>query len=173
MEILENAEAWHAAYREGWLAHLRKTGETKWDLYRHPRNQEIPGTAGVDLSRSRLMFISTAGGYLRETQQPFDTADPLGDYTLRAFPTSSPFDQLAYAHDHYDHARIDADPQVALPLVYLKELDERGRIGSLSPSVVSLMGYQPDSARAAREMAPQVVELARAEGAQAALLAPV
>jgi len=72
------------------------------------------------LSDSRLMLISSAGGYLPGRQQPFDAASLYGDYTIRTFPSSTPFSALAYAHDHFDHAMIDQDPQVALPLATWK-----------------------------------------------------
>ncbi len=173
MDILENREAWAAAYRDGWLAHLQETGETNFRLYQPPKNSAAPGAPGVDLSRSRLLFISSAGGYLRGRQEPFDAANPTGDYTIRLFPPDTPLSSLAYAHDHYDHAAIDRDPRVALPLPRLRELAARGVIGSLSPSVVSIMGYQPDVIRTIEELIPQIVQLAGAEKPQAALLAPL
>ena len=47
-----------------------------------------------------------------------------------------------------------------------------GAIGELAPSMVSFMGYQPDVSRVVDEMIPAILEVARAEGAQAALLVP-
>ena len=173
MEILENKAAWAAAYRDGWLAHLQETGETNFRLYEPPKNSAAPGVPGVDLSQSRLMFITSAGGYIRGRQEPFDAANPTGDYTIRLFRPDTPFSSLAYAHDHYDHAAIDQDPQVALPLPRLQELVAQGRIGSLSPSVVSFMGYQPDVIRTLDEMIPEIVQVAEIEKPQAALLAPL
>jgi hypothetical protein len=173
MEILENREAWEAAYRDGWLAHLQETGETNFRLYQPPKNSAAPGAPGVDLSRSRLMFITSAGGYIRGKQEPFDAANPTGDYTIRLFPADTPLSGLAYAHDHYDHAAVEQDPQVALPLPRLEVLVAQGVIGSLSPSVVSFMGYQPDVIRTIEELIPQIVRVAEAEKPQAALLAPL
>jgi hypothetical protein len=67
-------------------------------LYKHPRNNQVLRTPGVGLNQSRLMLISSAGGYPHHSQEPFDTASVFGDYTIRTFPTSTPFDDLAYAH---------------------------------------------------------------------------
>lgn len=173
MEILENKAQWSADFRNGWLKLLRQSGEVNWGIYQHPRNVETPGAPGVRLSQSRLMLISSAGGYLRDSQDPFDDANKLGDYTLRTFPSSTEFDALAYAHDHYDHQMIERDAQVALPLRLLEELVAAGEVGELAPSVASFMGYQPDSTRVVDELVPQVLAIARSERVEAALLAPI
>jgi hypothetical protein len=173
MEILENREQWTETYRRVWLANVAATGVTDWRIYPIPRNEHTPGAPGVKLGESRLMFISSAGGYQRHGQEPFDAANLLGDYTVRTFPSLVPFRHLACAHDHYDHALIERDPQVALPLHHLREIVAAGRIGSLTPSVVSFMGYQPDAARTVDELVPRVVAMAKEERADAALLAPV
>jgi hypothetical protein len=173
MEILENKAKWSESYHKGWLAHFQKTGTIDWKMYQHPKNRFTPGVPGITLSQSRLMLLSSAGAYLRESQPPFDAADPIGDYTLRTFPSSTPFDALAYAHGHFDHTMIEQDAQVGLPLRHLEAMVEAGEIGALAPSVVSFMGYQPDSARVVEEMVPELLAIASAEKVQAALLAPV
>ena len=173
MKILENKKQWSATYKNGWLAHLQETGEVDWSLYQHPRNKQTHGTSGVDLSQNRLMFITSAGAYMPGVQTPFDAPNPFGDYTIRQIPSTTSFANLAYAHDHYDHAAIDEDLRVALPLGYLQEMVDNGNLASLSPSFISFMGYQPDSARVVDEMIPQIVCIAKEEKVQAALLAPV
>jgi hypothetical protein len=172
MDILENREEWVASFREGWLAHYEQTGEFDWERYPRIRNRVVPAGQGVDLSASRLMLISSAGGYLPEKQQPFDAAHPLGDYTIRLFPTSTPPDQLAFAHDHYDQAAVNQDLQVLVPFGHLEDLMAEGMIGELSPSVASFMGYQPDVARVIDETIPAIVQVAQSEQVRAALLVP-
>jgi hypothetical protein len=173
VEILENKAEWSKNYREGWLAHLQKTGAIDWKMYHHPKNRSTPGVPGIELSQSRLMLISSAGGYLFRSQPPFEEANPIGDYTIRFFPSSTPFDALAYAHGHFDHTVIEQDTQVALPLRHLEAMVAASEIGALAPSVVSFMGYQPDSARVIDELIPEILAIAQAEKMQAALLAPV
>lgn len=172
MEILENREEWVTGFREGWLAHYEQTGEVDWERYPRIRNKVAPAGQGIDLSTSRLMLISSAGGYLPEEQQPFDAAHPLGDYTVRSFPASTPPDRLAFAHDHYDHTAVSQDPQVLIPLGHLKDLVAEGVIGELSPSVLSFMGYQPDVARVIDETIPAIVQAVQSEHVRAALLVP-
>lgn len=173
MQVLENKEEWSGEFRNGWLKHLEETGESNWKIYPFPQNFETPAGPGIRLADSRLIFITSAGAYLRDAQAPFDAASPVGDYTIRSFPADTPLNELAYAHTHYDHAMIDADPQVALPLGHLQSLVDTGKVGELSASLVSVMGYQPDSARVVDETIPPILELVDREKPDAALLAPV
>jgi hypothetical protein len=172
MEIVENLAQWQRDYEQGWLAHFKETGQLDWGRYVRPNNKQAPAGPGVDLSRSRLALISSAGAYLRDSQAPFDAPDPLGDYTLRLFPSDTPFEALAYAHDHYDHTAVLDDPQVLLPLGHLAELVHEGVIGELAPSVISFSGYQPDVTRVVNELIPALLEAAKREQVSAALLIP-
>lgn len=172
MEILENRDRWQDEYQRVWLAHYQATGETKWDIYNRPDHQETPAGPGIDLAQSRLMLISSAGGYLPASQQPFDAADDLGDYTIRTFSVLTDPTAIAFAHDHYDHTAVNADQQVLLPLAHLRNLVDEAVIGELAPSVVSFMGYQPDAARVVDETIPAILAVAKAEQIDAALLVP-
>jgi hypothetical protein len=171
MTVLENSEQWKQDFQQGWLEDLQRTGTEAWNTYNRPKNQDPVSGPGLDLSTSRLMLISTAGGYVAASRQPFDAANPLGDYSTRTFPPTLPFDQLAYAHEHYDHTAVNADPQVLLPLAHLRKMVSEGEIGGLT-RVVSIMGYQPDVSRLIEETIPAILAIARQEGAQAALLVP-
>ena len=171
MEIHENHDLWATTFQERWLAEFQRTGSCNWNIYERPRNQiPIPGP-GVDLASSRLMLITSAGGYAPGTHAPFDASSPLGDYTMRVFSPDTPFDRLAFAHEHYDHIAVNADPQVLLPLGHLREMIAEGKIGGLT-SVVSFMGYQPDVSRVLDETIPAILQVAHEENAEAALLVP-
>ena len=119
-----------------------------------------------------MLLISSAGGYLKASQTPFDAANALGDYTIRTFPVTTPFSDLAFAHDNYDHTAVDADPQVLLPLVHLQDLVAEGVIGALDPQVISFHGYQPDVRRTVNELIPAIRERVDKEKVDAALLVP-
>ena len=172
MEILNNRDAWQTDYRAGWLAHYEHTGAFNWKLYQQAQNRPLSPTPGIDLRQSRLLLISTAGAYLRAAQEPFDAAHPLGDYTMRLFPSDTPFEDLALAHTHYDHAAVTEDPEVLLPLGHLADMVAEGAIGGVAPSVVSYMGYQPDLSRVVDELIPAILPVARDLQVQAALLVP-
>jgi hypothetical protein len=173
MEILENKVQWSTNFQDGWLAHLNQTGSKDWSIYQHPRNSQTPGASGVILSQSKLMFITSAGAFLKNSQQPFDGPNEIGDYSLRTFPSSTPFNLLGLVHEHYDHEMVDQDPQIALPLQHLQEFVLEGRLGELDSTVVSFMGYQPDSARVVDELIPEILPVVDAEKPDAVLLAPV
>lgn len=172
MNIVENLDQWQSDFEQGWLAHLNETGEFNWKIYAKIKNKAAPAGPGVDLSKSRLVLISSAGGYLHTNQEPFDAPNPLGDYSIRLFPASTPFEALAYAHGHYDHTAINEDPQVLLPLQHLKTMVAEGAIGQLASNVISYSGYQPDVVRIVNQLIPAVVAAAKAEQADAALLVP-
>jgi D-proline reductase (dithiol) PrdB len=172
MEIVENLDAWQAEYERTWLAHYKETGEVNWKIYPKPTNTSAPSGKGIDLSQSRLILITTSGAYLKDSQEPYDSDDDLGDYSIRTFPMDTAFDALGYSHSHYDHTDVNKDPQVLLPLRHLEGFAAEGMIGELIPTVVSYMGYQPDAGRTVRELIPQVVDIALAEKAHAALLGP-
>jgi D-proline reductase (dithiol) PrdB len=170
--ILEDAAAWQAQFSAGWLKHHQSTGDFDWAQYRKPTNTQAVSGGAVKLSRSRVLLISSAGTYLRETQPPFDAAHPYGDYSIRVFPSSTPLDQIGIAHDHYDNQFVNADRQVLLPLRHFEDLAASGEIGSVAPNVISFMGYQPDVGRVVNELVPQIIEAVYAEKADAALLVP-
>ncbi|MEM7126542.1 MAG: glycine/sarcosine/betaine reductase selenoprotein B family protein [Chloroflexota bacterium] len=172
MQILEKRDAWLAEFEDGWLKKYNETGEIVWDLYNLPRNQEAPAGKGVDLSQSRLLLISSAGGYLKGKQEPFDAAHDLGDYSIRTFPSTSQPGEIAFAHEHFDHTAVNADQQVLLPLAHLRERVDAGGIGELAPSVVNFMGYQPVATRVVDETIPAILEVAKDEQIDAALLVP-
>ncbi len=172
MEILENREKWLATFRAGWLAHFEQTGDFDWKLYNRPTNTQPVAGPGVDPAASRLLLISSAGAYLPGQQPPFDAPNPLGDYSVRLIPSSTPLDGLAFSHTHYDHAAVDADRQVLVPLRHLEDMAHEGSIGEIAEQFVSFMGYQPDAARVVDETIPLIREAARDLHAQAALLVP-
>lgn len=172
MDIVENFEQWRDDYFGEWLPHYEKTGELVWLNYPRAHNRTAPSGPGIDLARSRLLLISSAGGYLREAQEPFDAANDLGDYSIRTFPVDTPLERIAFAHDHYEHTAVSTDPQVLLPLEHLQNMAAEGKIGALTPSVISYSGYQPDVSRILDELIPQILAAAKAQAADSALLVP-
>ena len=172
IEILEHQAQWQAEFESVWLAHFQATGETKWDIYNKPDNKITPAGPGVDLAHSKLVLISTAGGYLAADQTPFDAANLLGDYSIRRVPATSTAQEIAFAHDHYDHTAVNADMQVLLPLNLLHHKLADGELGALATDVISLMGYQPNAAQVVDETIPAIVAAAQEMEATAALLVP-
>jgi hypothetical protein len=172
MDILENPKEWLRKFQAGWLAHFEDTGKVDWGKYDRPRNRFAPSGPGINLADSRLLLISSAGAYLHDSQKPFDAANPFGDYTIRLFPSDTPFEALAFAHEHFDHQYIIEDVQVVLPLRHLEEMVSEGIIGELAPNVISFSGYQPNVIRVVKELIPAIIKVAKEAMVNAALLVP-
>jgi D-proline reductase (dithiol) PrdB len=139
---------------------------------RAPAIARRPPGKGIDLSKSRLALVSSAGGSLISANEPFDAENPISDFTIRRFPVSTPLGDVRFDHTHFDHAAVEEDPQVQLPLRHLEEMVADGIIGELTENVVSFSGYQPDIRLVANEVAPRILDAAREEKADAALLVP-
>ncbi len=172
VEIFENPKQWLISYRDGWLDHFERTGQFDWSKYVRPPNERAPSGKGVDLGKSRLMLVTSSGAYLRDTQQPFEDANPFGDYRIRTFPSDTPLSEIGFAHRQYDHTFIEHDPQVLLPLGHLRNMVREGSIGELAPSVVSFNGYLPNVLRIAKEVLPHILTVAQDEKVNAILLIP-
>jgi hypothetical protein len=172
MEILEDRDAWLAKFEANWLAHYTTTGQTNWKIYNRPKNAVAPSGKGIDLSNSRLVLISSAGAYLKNSQAAYDAPNVFGDYSTRIFPTNTPFSALEYAHDHYDHTAVKNDPQVLLPLRHLEAMVAEGLIGDLAENVVSFSGYQPVVTRVLDETIPAIIRAVKQEEVDAAFLVP-
>ena len=169
--LIEDLDAWQDGFEKGWLATYHKTGAPDWEQYRPPINRQSIAGAGIDLATSRLMLVTSAGAYLSASQEPFNAQDPVGDYATREIPSDVDLKQLAYAHDHFDHEAVITDPQVLLPLYHLRRSVKDGVIGELT-NIASFMGYQPDVSRVVKETFPAILQFAKSEQAQAALLVP-
>jgi D-proline reductase (dithiol) PrdB len=131
------------------------------------------------LAEARIALLTSAGLYLDGEQPPFDgereKAEPTwGDPTHRVLPASLEGRALGMMHLHVNHADVLADPEIALPLGGLASLAAEGRVGSVAPRHVSVMGYQDAGLEGwRRETAPAVVDLLRDDGVDGLILAPV
>jgi hypothetical protein len=77
-------------------------------------------------------------------------------------------------HLHVNPGDVLADHEVALPLRALDRLVDEGIVGASTPTHISVMGYQAAGLRAWRERtAPEVIEVARGDGVDGVVLAPV
>lgn len=172
MEILENRDEWKAHFENNWLKYYHEHDETNFKIYQYAKNETAPSGAAIDLSQSKLLFVTTAGAYLKDSQDAFDADSKLGDYSIRTFPQSTDLHALAFAHTHYNHMWIDSDSQVLVPLRVLEAMVGEGKIGSLAETVVSFSGYMPDVSRVLDELIPEVVGMAKEQQVDAALLVP-
>ncbi len=125
----------------------------------------------VPLHAARVAFVTTAGAHLPR-QAPFDLAALAGDPSYRAFPSATPLAELALSHRGYNTRRASADKNCVLPLDHLRGAAVAGRIGALTPTVYSFMGYIADAAPLLQDSAPAVVAALLADRVDLVLLAP-
>ena len=173
MEIIERPLEWLREFQSGWLSHFERTGVADWSQYTYPQNFLAPASRGVSLANSRLLLISTAGGYYPVSHKPFDCRNPLGDYTIRIVPTSVQLEKLVFNHPGMNQEYVRKDPQVLLPIKHLSALVREKLIGSLSPVFISLCGVQPHALRVVKEVIPNILKIARDNQVHAALIVPV
>ncbi|MBA3346110.1 MAG: hypothetical protein H0T44_12595 [Gemmatimonadales bacterium] len=123
------------------------------------------------LSECRLVFISTSGVQPRGTM-PFDTVHPVGDYTFRRVPSSSPVEDLEIHQLKYPTVGANRDLNVIFPIERLRELAAEGVIGGLTEHFYSFIGYNMDPERLERTLAEDIAAAVSEEGADIALAAP-
>ena len=172
MSIVDNREQWLADFQAGWLKTYLETGELDWKAYNLPKNETTVSGPAVDLSKSRLVLITTGGFYIDGEQEPFDEPDMHGRYDIRLLPADVPTENFSISHTHYNHDAVNEDRQVLLPMGHLAEMVEAGEIGEIAPSIISFMGYQPDVTRVVDETIPAILAACKEMEVTAALLVP-
>lgn len=160
------------------MAEMRELA-LKWRLflkaYRWRRIEPVPwAPLEKSLAECRLALVSSAGMVL-PGQEPFDETVRGGDWSFREVPADAPVASLRETHrsEAFDHSGMRRDPNLAFPLDRVRELEAEGRIGSVAPRHVSLMGSLSAPGRFERDTAPEVARRLVADGVDAALLVPV
>ena len=125
------------------------------------------------LAEARVALVTTAGFY-GPGQTPFDQITA-GDHSFREIAAGVDLRELRESHNSssFDHTGIRQDANLALPLDRLRELVERGVIGSVNDRQFSFMGSIINPRRLIRETAPEVATLLREDGVDCVLLTPV
>jgi hypothetical protein len=131
------------------------------------------------LAEASVTLLTSAGLYLEGSQAPFDAdrerREPTwGDPTHRVLPADLAGRRLGMMHLHVNPDDVLADPDIALPADVLAALVADGRVGSSTPSHISVMGYQEAGLTVWRtETAPAIVARLRDERSDGVVLAPV
>jgi D-proline reductase (dithiol) PrdB len=143
--------------------------------YRWRRIDPVPSTVlGKPLRECRVALVSSAGLVL-PGQEPFDSGIRGGDFSFREIPADTDVSMLVDTHrsETFDHADILDDPNLAFPIDRLRELEVRGRIGSVNRRHLSFMGSITAPGRLVKHTAPEAVRTLVDDAVDAALLIPV
>jgi D-proline reductase (dithiol) PrdB len=79
---------------------------------------------------------------------------------------------MSHSSIGYDHVPFYKDVNITFPIDRLREAQENGQVGSLSPNYYSFMGAQRDPSRILSDGAPEVAQRLLAEGVDAVILTP-
>jgi D-proline reductase (dithiol) PrdB len=121
------------------------------------------------LSRAKLALVTTAGIHLRG-----DASFSRGDQGYRVIPSRTPPREIVQSHTSigFDRVPLYRDINVSFPVDRVRELVERGVIGSLSDRFYSFLGAQRDPHRIIERTGPEVADRLRDEGADLVVLTP-
>lgn len=144
-------------------------------VYPYRRIDPVPW-ARLDkpLAQCRVALVTTAG--LTAPGQPeFDPGVRGGDFSYRVISGDAAVSALRDSHrsGSYDHADVQADANVALPLDRLRELAAAGTIGAVAPRHLSFMGSITAPGRLRRRSAPEAAALLAEDQVDMALLVPI
>lgn len=126
------------------------------------------------LSASRIAVVTSAAFY-SAGQASFDPSFAGGDYSYREIPEDTALETLRIGHksDAFDHAGIESDKNLALPLDRLRELKQESLIGEAAKRHYSFMGSITAPARLVSVTAPEIARKLAEDGVDAVLLTPV
>jgi D-proline reductase (dithiol) PrdB len=126
------------------------------------------------LSECRLALLSSAG-FVMPGQAPFDESVRGGDPSFREIPRDADVSTLIDTHrsETFDHTGLSRDPNLALPIDRVRELAEKGRIGSVNRRHLSFMGSITAPGRLTKRTAPAALRGLVEDGVDVALLIPV
>lgn len=126
------------------------------------------------LADCRVALVSSAG-FVLPGQERFDETIRGGDPSFREIPGDVDASRLIDTHrsETFDHTGLAVDPNLAFPVERIRELAERGRIGSVNRRHLSFMGSITAPGRLTGRTAPEAVRRLAEDGVDAALLIPV
>ena len=134
----------------------------------------VPWTPlGKPLSESRAAIVTTAGLHLRD-DKPFNRDHPGGESTYRILPGDADNADIVQSHFSigFDRTAIYRDINVTYPIDRMRELVQRGVVGSLGPNNYSFMGALRDCTVVAERTGPEVAQRLKDDGVDLVFLTP-
>ena len=143
-------------------------------MYKWMRIDPVPwAVLGKPLSESRIGLVVNACMTMPD-QSPFDAEQPDNDPSIRIVPSDTDPRVLVntYPGQGFDHAGLQADPNLLIPLDRLREMIGSSELGELGPRVVSLCGHITKPKVLIAETAPEIARMFVEDGIDVALLVP-
>lgn len=143
-------------------------------MYKWQRIDPVPwARPTTSLAESRVGLVINAC-MVAPGQQPFDAEKPDNDASMRVIASDTDPRTLlnTFPGQSFDHAGLEADPNLLIPLDRLHELADTGTIAEVAPRTVSLCGHLPKPQALKEQTAPEVARMFVEDGVDVALLVP-
>ena len=111
--------------------------------------------------------LATAAGVHVKTDKRFNLA---GDFTWRKIPDDTPSSELMVTHGGYDNTDVNKDINCMFPIDRLHELRDSGFIKATAPTHAGFMGGGGNIEKFTNETGPEVAQMLKDEGVDAAIL---
>ena len=149
------------------LTEVARQGHLNFPAFEHVDSPFV--RLKTPLSEAKLALVTTAGLQVRG-----DTPFTNNDQSFRVIPASTPARDIVQSHTSigFDRTAFMRDTNISFPVDRLRELVERGVVGSLSENFYSFMGALRNPKQIEEETGPEVARLLMAEGVDAVFLTP-
>lgn len=143
-------------------------------MYKWQRIDPVPwAVMNMPLAEARLGLVVHAC-MTQPDQPPFRAEEPEFDASIRIIDSDTDPQTLVntYPGQGFDHAGLEADANLLVPLDRLHEMVERAEIGGVTERTVSLCGHLPHPRQLIDETAPQIARIFIEDRADVVLLVP-
>jgi len=125
------------------------------------------------LPQARVGLVTTAC-MTNPGERPFDAEQPDNDASIRIVHSGADPATLVntFAGQAFDHAGLEADANLLVPLDRLREMAAAGEIGELAPRAASLCGHLPKPGRLIDFTAPEIARMFVVDEVDAVVLVP-
>ena len=125
------------------------------------------------LSQATAAIVTTAGLHLRD-DKPFNRDHPGGESTYRVLPSDADNADIVQSHFSigFDRTAIYRDINITYPIDRMRELVQRGVVGSPGPNNYSFMGALRDCTVVAEQTGPEVGQRLNDDGVDLVFLTP-
>ncbi len=158
------------------LKHLSIKNKTALSLYpwKNCRPDKMAALT-TPLYMANVAIISSAGLYIKNEQESFDTKIKGGDYSFREITKDVNLSQFKDGHrsGSFDHTGLRADPSGVMPIPQLIQLAEEGMIGKVNHRHFSVMGSILAPIRFVKKTIPEIIQKLKEDSVQIVLLIPV
>jgi D-proline reductase (dithiol) PrdB len=125
------------------------------------------------LSQAKISLVTSAGLHLRD-DKPFIGDPKGGDTSYRVIPSTAKAADILQSHVSigFDHTAIMRDLNVTLPIDRVRELVDKGIVGSLAENYYSFMGALRNPKPLIEATGPEVASRLKDEGVGLVLITP-